>query len=368
MRPKLMPRTPFHLRARSVGTPSFFQAPIGDIEDVRSGMIVFAGAPIDQGIIMSKPGARFGPRAIREASTFSRSIWEANPDHTSIDIDTLEATRLRTPLDILDVGDFAVDPADIQESRKAVAVGVAEIVSRGGIPVVLGGDHYVAFPCVEGFARGLLARTGSAKIGYVHVDSHTDLRDRYGDIGGQHNHSSATRRIAESRLIDPGNMVWLGLNGGIFNPETFVFAKQNNLKTISAKAIRTQGIGEVVRQAMEVANAGTDVVYVSVDIDVCNSADASGTGSSVFTGLTAAEFLALLSEIGSYATVAAIDMCEVSPPLDPSGTTADLAVEGILALLRRHLFEKARLPELWPRNEGKQCNEQGDHSSQNNSK
>src|SRR4051794_17017911 len=109
-----MPRPPFHLRARSVGTPSFFQARVGEIDDVQPGIIVVAGAPIDQGTIMSKPGSRLGPRAIREASIFLRSIWEANADHTSIDIDTLEATRLRTPPNILDVGDFPIDPADIQ--------------------------------------------------------------------------------------------------------------------------------------------------------------------------------------------------------------------------------------------------------------
>lgn len=341
-----MSRTPFHLRARSVGTPSFFQAPVGEVDDIRPGMIVVAGAPIDQGIIMSKPGARLGPRAIREASVFPRSIWEANPDRTSIDVDTLEATRLKTPVNLLDIGDFAIDPASIQESRKAIADGVSEIVARGGMPVVLGGDHYVPFPCIEGVARGLAARSGAARIGYIHVDSHTDLRDRYGEVGGQHNHSSSTRRIAESGLVDPANMAWLGLNGGIFNPETFAFARRNNLKTISVAAIRREGAAAAVRQAMEVAGAGTDLVYVSVDIDVCNSADAPGTGSPVFTGLTAAEFLELLGEIGKYPVVSGIDLCEVSPALDPSGATADLAVEGILALLHRHLFEKASLPAV----------------------
>jgi agmatinase len=315
------------------------------VEDVKPGMVVVAGAPIDQGIIMSKPGARLGPRAIREASVFPRSIWEANPDRTSIDVDTLEATRLRAPVNILDVGDFAVDPADIQQSRRAIAAGVAEIVSRGGLPVVLGGDHYVPFPCVEGFARGLVARKSGARIGYIHVDSHTDLRDRYGDVGGQHNHSSSARRIAESGLVQPRNMAWIGLNGGIFNPETFAFAKRNGLKTISVNAFRAAGVVEAVRQAMQVATDGTDTVYVSVDIDVCNNADAPGTGSPVFTGLTAAEFLALLNEIGGYAEIGAIDLCEVSPPLDPSGATADLAAEGILALLRRHLFETTSLPQ-----------------------
>lgn len=338
--------SPFFLRARSVGIPTFFQAVAGEIEDVQPGTLAVAGAPIDQGIIMSKSGARLGPRAIREASVFSRSIWEANPDHTSIDIDTHEATRLRTPVPMLDVGDFVIDPADISRSGEAITSGVAGIVRRGGIPVVLGGDHYVPYPCVRGFVQGMSERTQNVRVGYIHVDSHPDIRDRYGDVGGQHNHSSSVRRISELEAVSTRNMAWLGLNGGIFNPETYVFAKRNNLKTISAKAIRKIGVAEAVRQAMAVAADGVDAVYVSVDIDVCNSADASGTGSPVFTGLTAGEFLELLTALGSYTEIAAVDLCEVSPPLDPSGATADLAAEGLLALLYRHLFERTELPTI----------------------
>jgi agmatinase len=336
----------FTLRARSVGLPSFFQAPVGDIGDIIPGMIVVAGAPIDQGIIMSKPGARLGPRAIREASIFPRSIWEANPDRTAIDIDSLDAMRLKTPVNMLDVGDFPIDPADIMRSSAAIAFGVEAIVSRGGMPVVLGGDHYVPFPCVEGFVRGLAARKSDVRVGYVHVDSHTDLRDRYGDIGGQHNHSSAVRRITEIGAVSPRNMSWLGLNGSVFNPETYAFAKRNALKMLSVKMIRERGVQEAVREAMAVAADGTEAVYVSVDIDVCNSADAPGTGSPVFTGLTAAEFLELLDAIGAYNIVGAIDLCEVSPPLDPSGATADLAVSALLSLLKGRLFESVTLPTL----------------------
>jgi arginase family enzyme len=336
----------FTLRARSVGIPSFFQAPVGEVDEVRPGMVVVAGAPIDQGIIMSKPGARLGPRAIREASVFPRSIWEANPDHTAIDIDTLKAIRLKTPVNILDVGDFAIDPADIMRSSGAIAAGVEAIVRQGGVSVVLGGDHYVPFPCVQGFERGLAERKSNVRIGYIHVDSHPDLRDSYGDIGGRHNQSSAVRRIAEIGAISPHNMAWLGLNGTIFNPETYAFAKRNGLKTLSVKMIRERGVGDAVKQAMEVAADGTDAVYVSVDIDACNSADAPGTGSPVFAGLTAEEFLELLDAIGGYETVGALDLCEVSPPLDPSGATADLAVSGLLALLKRHLFESVDLPEV----------------------
>jgi arginase family enzyme len=341
-----MVRNSLTLRARSVGIPTFFQAPVAELEDTSPGMVVVAGAPIDQGIIMSKPGARLGPRAIREASIFSRAIWESNPDNTAIDIDTLEATRMKQPVNMIDVGDFAVDPSDIMRSSKAIESGVEAIVKRGGIPVVLGGDHYVPFPSVKGFARGLAERNSNPRIGYIHVDSHPDFRDRYGDVGGHHNHSSSVRRITEIGAVAPQNMAWLGLNGTIFNPETYVFAKRNNLKTLSVKRIRALGIGDAVREAMEVAADGTDAVYVSVDIDVCNSADAPGTGSPVFTGLTAAEFLELLDAIGGYDMVAGMDLCEVSPPLDPSGATADLAVSGLLALLKRHLFETVELPAI----------------------
>src|SRR4029453_9917976 len=127
---------------------------------------------IDQGIITAKPGTRYGPRAIREASQAPRGILAAKVGHTGGEGDTGVALRLKDRLDLLDVGDFDIDPTDIMKTTSAVVAGVEAIVKRGGLPVVLGGDHYIAYPCFEGFVRGMSERKENLRVGYLHVDTH----------------------------------------------------------------------------------------------------------------------------------------------------------------------------------------------------
>jgi arginase family enzyme len=331
------------VRAPYVGIPTFFQAPVIEPERIQEGMIVVAGVPIDQGIVLAKPGARFGPRAIREASTFPRAIFAANVEHTAVDVDTNVALRLKDDPKVVDMGDFTVDPTDVMRTTESVIAGVAEIVKRGGFPVVLGGDHYVAYPSFEGFARGMAERTPNPRIGYLHIDSHPDFRDQYGDVGGKYNHSTAARRVSENRAVSYKNMAWLGLNGSVLDASMYRMRKAHRLKMLSARAIQERGPRDVVREAMEAVASDTDAVYVTIDIDVVNGSEARGTGAPVFAGLEARQFLEMMEALSDYEVIKAIDLCEVSPPLDPAGTTADLAVAGILGILERRLFDRVDL-------------------------
>jgi agmatinase len=331
------------VRGGYVGIPSFFQAPVIEPTGITDGMTVVAGVPIDQGIVFSKPGARFGPRAIREASTVPRAIFAANEDHTAVDIDTDEGLRLRDRLNLADIGDFDIDPTDVLRTTEAVVEGVAGIVERGGLPVVLGGDHYIAYPCFEGFVRGLLRRKSNPRVGYLHIDTHTDFRDTYGPVGGKYNHSTAARRVSENRAISYRNMAWIGLNGRVIPPDQYRLRKTHHLKMLSARAIRERGAREVVREAMEAVASETDAVYVTIDIDVVKNSDARGTGAPVFGGIEAPEFLEIMEHLSVFDVIKAIDLCEVSPPLDPSEATADLAVAGLLSILERRLFDRVDL-------------------------
>lgn len=331
------------VHAGYVGVPTFFQAPLAGLEAVREGTTVIAGVPIDQGIVLAKPGARFGPRAIREASAFPRAIFAANAEHTAVDVDTGVALRLRDSPHLVDVGDFDVDPTDVMRTTEAVIRGVADIVRRGGLPVLLGGDHYVAYPGFAGFAEGMSERTPGVRLGYLHIDSHPDFRDEYGPVGGKYNHSTAARRISEHRAISYRHMAWIGLNGPVLDAAMARMRRAHRLKMLTARAVRERGAKEVVREAMEAVAADVDAVYVSIDIDVVNNAEARGTGAPVFAGIQAREFLELMEALSAYEIVRAIDLCEVSPPLDPAGTTADLAAFGLLAILERRLFERVSL-------------------------
>ena len=224
-----------------VGIPSFFQAPVIEPGQIREGMTVVAGVPIDQGIIVVKPGARFGPRAIREASTIPRAFFAAAVEHTVVDVDTHLALRLRDAPNIVDLGDFDIDPTDIMKTTRAVVDGVAEIVTRGGFPVVLGGDHYIAYPCFEGFVRGSVERKSNPRLGYLHVDTHPDFRDAYGPVGGKYNHATAARRISENKAISYKNMAWVGLNGFVMDAGVYRMFSNHHLKMLSAKVVRERG-------------------------------------------------------------------------------------------------------------------------------
>jgi agmatinase len=328
-----------------VGIPTFFQCPVVGEEGIKEGSAVVTGVPIDQGIVFGKPGTRFGPRAIREASTLSRAFFAASPEDTQVDVDTHVALRVKGVPNLVDLGDLDIDPTDIKRTTDSVIRGVAGIVKRGGMPVVLGGDHYIAYPSFEGVVLGMAERKPNPRLGYLHIDTHSDFRDEYVG-GGRYNHGTAARRVSENRAVSYSNMAWLGLNGPVLDAGSYRLYRRHRLKMLTARMIRERGVRDVVREGMEAVASHTDGVYVSIDIDVVNVSEAPGTGAAVFTGIQAREFLEIMEILGTYDVIKAVDLCEVSPPLDAPGIkTADLAVTGLLALLERRIFDRVRLEE-----------------------
>ena len=321
-----------------VGFPSFYKAPITDRESVQEGMAVVAGVPMDQGVTLTRTGTRYGPRAIRESSLFFRAVQEAASEQTSMNLDTGVANRLKERPNLVDVGDFTIYPQDIMKTTESILDGVADIVRRGALPVVLGGDHYLTYPAFEGFARGMAERKPGARLGHVHIDSHTDFRESYAGLG-RYNHATSVRRLSENPMISYANMAWVGLNGSILDADIYRIYRSQRLKMISANDIRERGIREAVVEAVEAAADGADAIYVSIDIDVVDSAYAPGTGVPVFDGIAARDFLAAVETLSGYDVIGAIDLCEVSPPFDPSGRTAYLAANGLVTFLSRYLFD-----------------------------
>ena len=320
------------------GFPSFFNAPIKETDQVEEGMVVVAGVPIDQGVVTARNGARFGPRGIREASMSLRGAYEVASEHTLREPDSDLWLRPKEAPSFGDIGDFHVNPTDIRDTTKTVIEGVSDIVKRGGMPVILGGDHYVAYPGFAGFARGMSERRSNPRLGYLHIDSHPDFRDRHG-VGGKYTHGTQVRRLSEDTTISYKNMAWVGLNGAVIDPAQHRIFDKEGMKVMSAKVVREQGPAEVVRQAMEVVADSADAVYVSIDIDVVDGSFAPGTGAAVFTGITTDEFIGITDALSGYDVIAAVDMCEVSPPLDPMNRTVFLAANGLLSVLTPKLLD-----------------------------
>ena len=321
------------------GLVSFYRAPGIEFDQVEEGMAVIAGVPIDNGIPMFRVGARFGPRALREASLMFRYRPGEEP---RVNLDTRVAHTIKANPRIADVGDFNIFPTDLMKTTESVTRGVSEITKRGGFALVLGGDHYVAYPSFEGFARGMAERKPGVRLGYVHIDSHTDFLN---DFGGLYSHGTCVRRLSENSAISLKNMAWIGLNPPSVDADQYRLWRDHHLKMVTAKDIGERGIEECMRDVMNTAADGVDAVYVSVDIDVVDGSEAPGTGWPEFEGILARDFLKIMDMLSHFDKLKALDLCEVAPEWDPSGRTLKLAARGLLNVLRPWIVEAVDLPD-----------------------
>jgi len=325
------------------GPVSFFRAPQIEIDQVVEGTAIVSGVPIDNGIFSGRPGARFGPRAIREASLHNRVGYDLSPENTRVDIESGLGTRLKGPPKLADIGDFNIYPTDLMKTTESVKQGVHEVVKRGGFSVVMGGDHYVAYPSFEGFAKGMAERKEGLRLGYIHIDAHSDFGDG-NSLGGRYHHGTMVRRISENPIISYKNLAWVGLNSSL-TIDQHRLKRTNNLKMLTSKHVRERGIAEIIREAMDVAADGVDAVYLSIDIDVIDAHESHGTGFPEFGGITTSEFLEAMQILGSFKALGAIDLCEVAPGWDSSGQTVQIASAGMLKLLHPWIFDTVEISE-----------------------
>lgn len=314
------------------GIATFLRAPAITPDDLREGDIAIAGIPFDT-TCGSRQGARFGPRGIREGSLHFVYQMDAlnKGDKTMINAATGETVRFPFRNILRDLGDFTVYPADVERTSASVRDGVEDIVLRGAFPVLLGGDHYVTFPAVEGFERAWKKKKNAPKLGYIHIDSHLDLTDDT-EAWGRLYHGSTARRVSELECFSPSNMVWIGASGGFVSRDRWDFLQNSGTVQFSMADIESLGVGEVVRRAAAIASAGCDSLYVTIDIDVVDHAFAPGTGSYVYGGITSFQFLQLMDALRTV-SAGAVDLVEVAPPLDPTGTTSRLAATGLIRFL-----------------------------------
>ena len=140
--------------ASYAGFTSFFNAPIIKLDQIKEGMAVIAGVPMDLGIVFARMGARLGPRGIREVSLQSRAQAQGFPEQIMVDIDTKVALRMKREPLIGDIGDFTIYPTDLAKTTESIKQGVLQIVQRGGFPVVLGGRPLCTLPLLRRFRLG----------------------------------------------------------------------------------------------------------------------------------------------------------------------------------------------------------------------
>ena len=307
------------------GFDTFLKREIGDVEDVAGADAAVLGAPYD-GAVSNRPGTRYGPRALRRASA-----WLAYLSGYKGGLTNVRTGRQVDfgALDLVDCGDVPVFPMDRETTADSIAAHVATVADQGVMPVLLGGDHYCTFPAFRGFAEG----SGHDTVGLVQIDAHTDTVAESA-VFGEHFHGSSTHHIAASPYTDYEHVSQVGIRG-YESPDFFEFADDAGLSLFSIRDVEERGITEVVEAAIENAAAGADAVYVTFDIDSVEPSVAPGTGTPEPGGLSASQARSVMETLGTHDAVAAADLMEIAPGLDPADNTARLGAYLLTTLLEQ---------------------------------
>ncbi len=292
---------------RFAGPGTFARLP--ELDQVGRADVAVVGLPFDTGTSY-RPGARFGPGAIRQGSRLLR------PYNPALGVSPFAKCQ------VADASDLAITPFDIDRAVKEIEAGIDALAQRAPRAVALGGDHTVALPIL----RSLHRRFGPVAV--VHFDAHLDTWDTYFDAPVTH--GTPFRRAAEEGLLRSGSCVHLGTRASLYSDQDLPDDARLGFQVISAGDIADLGIravGDEVR-----ARVATAPVYVSVDVDVLDPAHAPGTGTPEPGGLSSRELLALVRLMSGLQVVGA-DVVEVSPAYDHAEITAIAAAHVVYELI-----------------------------------
>ncbi|MDN2565771.1 agmatinase [Aquibium sp. A9E412] len=278
---------------RFAGPSTFMRLPTTTPDQVD---IALVGVPFDSGTT-NRPGARHGPREIRNQSSLVRRVHHVTG---------------RSPFDLArvgDCGDVSVSPLDLNGALDTIAASFSGIRQAGARPLAIGGDHLVTLPIL----RGLTDRP----LGLIHFDAHSDTYDAF--FGNRYNHGTPFRRAVEEGLLDPKRMVQIGIRGSISSAANYDFARAAGIRLVFIEEVMERGIDSVMAEARSIV--GNAATYVSFDIDVVDPSFAPGTGTPEIGGITTHQAQKMIRSLSGL-DIAGADLVEVSPPLDPSGLTA----------------------------------------------
>lgn len=295
-----------------VGISTFGKSPYQPDWKAIDADVAILGAPYDFGT-QWRSGARFGPRSIREASTLFAFGHAGAYDHED-DITYLDKVRM------VDLGDADIVHTDTVNSHANIETGVRAILKAGALPVVLGGDHSINIPCINAF-------DGHGPIHVIQFDAHLDFVDeRHGVRFG---HGNPMRRAAEKEYVT--GLTQLGIrNVSSTAKEGYEDARRMGSDILSVRQIRKLGVEAVLARIPD----GVDY-YITIDIDGFDPSIAPGTGTPSHGGFLYYDVLELLDGISKKGRVVGIDLVEVAPDYDHSGSTAILAAQILLNLIGR---------------------------------
>ncbi|MBT8153771.1 agmatinase [Epibacterium ulvae] len=298
-----------------VGIPTFGKSPyVQDWETIDADVAIL-GAPFDFGA-QYRSGARFGPRAVREASTLFSFGHAGAYDHED------DATYLGEDVRIVDLGDADIIHTKTEESHANIEFGVRKILEAGALPVTIGGDHSVNIPCINAFADDC-AQNGAIHV--IQIDAHLDfVDDRHGVTLG---HGNPMRRAMEKDYVS--GMTQLGIrNVSSTAKEGYEDARARGSDILSVRQVRKLGTDAVLARIPEGQR-----YYVTIDIDAFCPSIAAGTGTPSHGGFLYYDVLEILQGLSTRGDVVGIDLVEVAPAYDPSESTQILAAQLLLNFL-----------------------------------
>ncbi|WP_030923285.1 agmatinase [Streptosporangium amethystogenes] len=281
---------------RFAGPATFARLP--RLDEVGRADVAIVGVPFDTGVSY-RPGARFGPSAVREASRLLR------PYHPGLDVSPFATQQ------VADAGDIACNPFDIGEAVETIEEAASGLTADGTRLVTIGGDHTIALPLLRAAAR----RHGP--IALLHFDAHLDTWDTY--FGAEYTHGTPFRRAIEEGILDTEAIGHVGTRGPLYAKQDLDDDKRMGFGIVTSADVMRRGVDEVVDALRQ--RIGNRPLYLSIDIDVLDPAHAPGTGTPEAGGLTSRELLEILRGLAGGNLIGA-DVVEVAPAYDHAEITS----------------------------------------------
>ena len=294
---------------RYAGPSTFARLP--ELRDVEECDVAIIGVPFDAGTSY-RPGARFGPQSVRQASRQLRTNY-----HPNYDVEPIKVQQ------VADAGDIACNPFDIDEAIKQIEKGSTELLQKVGSIVTIGGDHTIALPLL----RSINKKVGGP-VALVHFDAHLDTWDTY--FGAPYTHGTPFRRAREEKLFLDDASMHIGIRGPLYSTNDLKNDRELGFKTIHCDEFQTNTIDQIVKRIKD--RIGNNPLYISIDIDVLDPAHAPGTGTPEVAGMTTREILNVLRGLAGSQLVSA-DVVEVAPAYDHAELTSTAAATIVYELI-----------------------------------
>ena len=300
---------------RFAGPSTFARLP--ELRDVSHCDVAIVGIPFDAGTSY-RPGARFGPQAIRQASRHLRTQY-----HPAYDTEPFAEQQ------VADAGDIACNPYNIEKAVVEIQKAATELLGKADRIISLGGDHTIALPLLRAVNHY------HGPVALVHFDAHLDTWDTY--YGAPYTHGTPFRRAAEEKLFLESASMHVGIRGPLYSREDLKNDEELGFKVIHCDEFQSEGIDHVVKRIRD--RVGDNPMYLSIDIDVLDPAHAPGTGTPEIAGMSSRELVGVLRGLAGLNIISA-DVVEVSPAYDHAELTSLSAATTVFEITNLFAYSK----------------------------